>query len=61
MILTMKPKLPRELEPSLPKELEEIIMRCLNKDLAERFADASQLKAALLTTFPHYGESYYSS
>ena len=57
MILTMTPKSPREFEPGLSTELEGIIMRCLNKDPKERFADASNLKAVLLATFPHYGES----
>ena len=61
MILTMTPKSPREFEPGLSTELEEIIMRCLNKDPKERFADASKLKAVLLGTFPHYGEGYHSN
>jgi PAS domain S-box-containing protein len=61
MILTVRPRSPREIEPGLPKELEEIIMGCLNKHPKERFADASKLKAALLATFPHYGKSCHST
>ncbi len=41
------PPSPRDVRPDLPDALNEIILRCLAKDPAERFATAGQLAEAL--------------
>jgi len=38
---------PRELAPDLPPKLDEIIGKCLQKDLEERYSSAGALKSAL--------------
>jgi hypothetical protein len=38
---------PRDLRPGLPAEVEAVVLRCLEKDPARRFADADQLLGAL--------------
>jgi len=55
-ILEKEPKLPRQLNPELPETLEAIILKCLEKDVNQRYASALALKADLLGHFPHYGE-----
>jgi PAS domain S-box-containing protein len=57
LILTIEPRPPREVEPDIPVELERIILKCLQKDPKERFADATILKATILDTFPEFGKS----
>lgn len=43
-----QPPLPlRRLDDRLPVDLEEIVLRCLAKEPAERFADVASLAAAL--------------
>lgn len=54
-ILEKEPKPPRELHPELPPALEAIILKCLEKDVARRYASALALKADLLRDFPQYG------
>ena len=56
IILSREPEAPREIEPEIPVELEQIILKCLRKNARERFADAGELKAALLEKFPSFGE-----
>jgi len=56
IILSGEPEPPREIEPEIPVELEKIILKCLTKNIKERFADAGELKEALLEKFPHFGD-----
>jgi serine/threonine-protein kinase len=39
---------PSRLVPAIPEDLERVVLRCLAKDAAERFADAQSLERALL-------------
>ncbi len=46
--LNEKPKPPREVKPGVqPKELEAVIMRCLEKDPADRYPNMAELEAAI--------------
>ena len=56
IILSGEPEPPREIKPEIPVELEKIILKCLSKNIKERFADAGELKASLLEKFPHFGD-----
>jgi PAS domain S-box-containing protein len=60
IILSVEPEPPRQIEPEIPLELEQIILKCLTKNIKERFADAGELKAALLEKFPHFGDRLLS-
>jgi len=42
-----QPPLPSEHRPDLPEELESIVVRCLEKSLARRYASAAELKGHL--------------
>ena len=44
---TETPPLPRALRPGIPAWLERVVLRCLEKDPARRFASASELAAEL--------------
>ncbi len=55
-ILEKEPEPPRELKPELPAPLEAIILKCLEKKVAKRYASALALKADLQQHFPRYGE-----
>lgn len=46
-VLTAAPVRPRELQPTVPTDLEEIILRCLAKEPAHRFASARLLATEL--------------
>jgi serine/threonine-protein kinase len=46
-ILTEEPRPVRSLNPEVPVELESICMKCLSKELAERYASAMDLAVAL--------------
>ena len=37
----------RELRPEIPHDLEEVVLKCLNKSPANRYADAASLDKAL--------------
>jgi PAS domain-containing protein len=54
-ILEQEPEPPRQLNPEIPPALETIILKCLKKNLEERYLSAVALKADLLRHFPHYG------
>ena len=55
MILEQEPLPPREENPEIPPALEDIIMKCLKKNVAERYPHALALRDDLLRQFPHYG------
>ena len=55
LILEQEPEPPRELNPEIPAPLEAIILRCLKKNVEERYPHARDLKEDLLRHFPHYG------
>jgi CheY-like chemotaxis protein len=55
MILEQEPEPPRELNPEISAALEAIILKCLKKNVEERYPHARGLKADLLRHFPHYG------
>jgi serine/threonine protein kinase len=42
-VLEEEPSPPRDLRPSIPVELEDAVMRCLQKDATQRFADVALL------------------
>ncbi len=46
--VTEPPRPPRELRPELPETLERAILQALAKEPSKRFADAAELKRALL-------------
>lgn len=55
LILEINPEPPCSLEPDLPKELESVILKCLEKDLDRRYADATELREDLLKAFQDFG------
>lgn len=48
------PPRPTTLRPDVPADLEEVVLRCLAKDPAQRFADAASLREAFRAC-SHYG------
>jgi DNA-binding response OmpR family regulator len=54
-ILEQEPRPPREENPEIPPALEAIILKCLKKNLEERYSSALALRDDLLRRFPHYG------
>jgi serine/threonine protein kinase len=47
-----EPLAPRTIDPSIPASLEAICLRCLQKDVAARFASAGELAAELRRPLP---------
>jgi serine/threonine-protein kinase len=43
------PRPPREINPQLPEEIETVILKCLQKEPAARYASVGQVKSALET------------
>ena len=56
MILKYDPIPPSEFNPDIDTNIEEIILKCLKKDLGERYRDAIELKEDLLRINPDYGK-----
>jgi hypothetical protein len=52
---TIESKSPRTINPQLDPNLERIIMRCLQRDLAKRYQNATELQEDLQTTLPLFG------
>ena len=46
--VTEAPRPPRELRPDLPDHIERAILQALEKEPIKRFADAAELKRALV-------------
>jgi serine/threonine-protein kinase len=46
-ILSERPVSPKDLKRTVPRELGKVVLRCLEKDPAKRFATAGELRAAL--------------
>ncbi|MGE3317005.1 MAG: serine/threonine-protein kinase [Planctomycetaceae bacterium] len=44
------PKPPREINPGIPADLEAVVMKCLEKDPAKRYANVIELERALAAT-----------
>ena len=55
LILETEPAPPHIENPEIPPSLEIIILKCLKKNVAERYADAQALGEDLLQHFPDYG------
>jgi CheY-like chemotaxis protein/predicted Ser/Thr protein kinase len=54
-ILEQEPQPPRSRNPEIPPALEAIILKCLKKNVEERYPKAQALKADLLRHFPRFG------
>ncbi|MCP4341529.1 MAG: serine/threonine protein kinase [Desulfobulbaceae bacterium] len=52
---TIESRSPRTINPQLDPNLERIIMRCLQRDLAKRYQNATELQEDLQTTLPLFG------
>ncbi|MHB1733911.1 MAG: Stk1 family PASTA domain-containing Ser/Thr kinase [Ferrimicrobium acidiphilum] len=46
--VTERPAAPRSINPSIPPALETIVLKCLQKDRANRYSDAGELRSDLL-------------
>ncbi|MDB6078671.1 MAG: pknH 2 [Akkermansiaceae bacterium] len=46
-VLTKQPVKPRTLRPEIPKALERVILRCLERNKAQRYANYGELRSAL--------------
>ncbi|MGC4035063.1 MAG: serine/threonine-protein kinase [Chitinophagaceae bacterium] len=53
-ILKNKPVVPDKINPSVPATLSEIILKSIEKNPADRYADARSFQQALLKAFPGY-------
>ncbi len=56
LILESEPAPPHEETPEIPPALEAIILKCLEKNVADRYPDAQALRDDLLHHFPDYGK-----
>lgn len=55
-ILKNKPALPEKINPAVPAALSEIILKSIEKNPADRYADARSFQQALIKAFPGYRE-----
>ena len=55
LILETEPAPPHLENPEIPPALESIILKCLKKNVEERYTDAQALREDLLQHFPDYG------
>jgi len=55
LILESEPVPPHEENPDIPPALEAIILKCLEKNIDNRYPDAQALRKDLLDHFPDYG------
>ncbi len=55
LILESEPAPPHEENPEIPPALEAIILKCLKKNVDDRYPDAQALREDLLHHFPDYG------
>ena len=46
-IVKEPPRAPREIRPEIPPGLEAVILRCMSKERAQRYADAGEVQRAL--------------
>ncbi len=53
--MTIAIRAPRQINPALEAGLERIVMRCLQKDLDKRYANATELENDLRDNFPQFG------
>lgn len=56
LILQKEPIPPREENPDIPPALEKIILKCLQKDVTNRYPNAQALKEELISHFPDFGQ-----
>jgi hypothetical protein len=52
---TVESRAPRKINPDLDLNLERIIMRCLEKDLDQRYQNATELQDEIRNAFPQFG------
>ncbi len=55
-ILEMPPMPPRELNVDISENMESVMLKCLEKDLLKRYADAGELRADLIHRVPEFGK-----
>ena len=55
LILESEPIPPHEENPEIPPALEAIILKCLKKNVDDRYPNAQTLREDLLSLFPDYG------
>ncbi|MCA8959027.1 MAG: protein kinase [Planctomycetes bacterium] len=46
-VIHREPPLPRSIDPSIPRAVESLILRCLNKDPADRYSGMDEIVAAI--------------
>jgi CheY-like chemotaxis protein len=57
MILELPPPLPSKSNEDIDPEIEKVILRCLEKNLKNRYPNAGALQDVIIALFPDYGEN----